>query len=105
MQGEISTLVTQNGTEKEAASLQFSFSSETGISEWIFVLVAPFATVQDSVTTEDFIGFWQNGTDFAASELVMDNTALAALTSLYGQPQGNVSLKSPDEILAYCTEK
>lgn len=105
MQGEISTLVTQYGAEKEAASLQFSFSSETGISEWIFALVAPFATVQDSVTTEEFIGFWQNGTDFAASELVMDNTALAALTSLYGQPQGYVSLKSPDEILAYCAEK
>ena len=57
MQGEISTLITQYGAEKEAASLQLSFSSETGISEWIFALVAPFATVQDSVTTEEFIGF------------------------------------------------
>lgn len=103
LQGEMSDFVAQYEASKEEASLQLTFSTGTELSQWIFALVAPFATVTDSITTAEFLDFWQKGSSFPAVELVMDETSLAALSSLFGEPQGKISLKSVEEILEYCT--
>ena len=105
LQGEMSNFVRQYSASKEEASLQLTFSLENDLSQWVFALVAPFATVQDSVTTQEFLDFWQNGAAFQVTELVMDDKTLAAFRSLYGEPLGKVGLKSADEILDYSTEK
>jgi len=105
LQGPMNALVDQYGAGKEESSLQLTFSSEGELSQWIFAMVAPFTTVTDSVTTVEILDFWQNGAAFAASELVLDETAYAGLKALFGEPVGKISLKPPEEILGYCTEK
>jgi poly-gamma-glutamate synthesis protein (capsule biosynthesis protein) len=105
LENELKAFVEQYGAEKKESSLQLTFSPEGELSQWIFALVAPFATVTDSVTTEEFLDFWQNGASFAATELVMEETAFAGLKTMYGEPVGKVSQKSSDELLAYCTER
>ncbi len=105
VQGEMSTFVEQYRTSTGESSLNLTFNPESELSQWVFALVAPFATVTDSVTTAEFLDYWQNGADFSATEFVMDQTAFTGLKSLYGEPLGKVSLKPAIELLAYCTEK
>jgi len=105
LENELKAFVEQYGAEKKESSLQLTFSPEGELSQWIFALVAPFATVTDSVTTEEFLDFWQNGASFAATELVMEETTLIGLKTLFGEPTGRVSKKSSDELLAYCTKQ
>lgn len=104
LQGEVSNFVTKYDATKEESNFQFTFTSESELSQWIFALVAPFATVSDSVTTEQFIDFWQKASAFPATELVMDETALAALISKYGEPMGKISQKPSEELLSYSAE-
>jgi len=103
LEGELKALADQYGAAKEDSSMQLIFGPEGELSQWIFALVAPFATVPDTVTTAEFLDFWQKGATFPATELVMDETALATLSSIYGEPLGKVSLKSTNEILEYCS--
>ncbi|HBO34118.1 MAG TPA: hypothetical protein DD636_05185, partial [Anaerolineaceae bacterium] len=90
LENELKAFVEQSGAEKKESSLQLTFSPEGELSQWIFALVAPFATVTDSVTTEEFLDFWQNGASFPATELVMEKTAFAGLKTMYGEPVGKV---------------
>ena len=103
LQGGMSDFIAENSANKEEASYQLTFAQGTGLSQWIFALVAPFATVPDAVTSAEFLGFWQDRASFPANELVVDETALAALRALFGEPQGNIKLKAAGEILDYCT--
>ena len=55
---------------------------------WIYALVAPFPTVADGVTQEELRLTWlgQPGGDFAGLPLWMDESTLAALTAIWGEP-------------------
>ncbi len=102
LQKDLTGYVEKYGVTQETANLRLTFSPQGRLSQWIFALAAPFATVVDSVTSAELLNFWQKGADFPATELVMDQTALVALTALYGAPVGKVILKQTDELLSYC---
>ncbi|MFA5611290.1 MAG: CapA family protein [Anaerolineaceae bacterium] len=102
LQGNLSDFDAKYGVLQETANMRLTFSPQGWLSQWIFALVAPFATVADSVTSTELLNFWQNGAAFPATELVMDESALTALTALYGAPVGKAILKQTDELLSYC---
>jgi len=77
------------------------------VSEWVYALAAPFATVRDSISSTEFIQAWQNGSPIsgdAPNELVMSDASFAALRAVYGEPLGKVSILLAEDLLAHCLE-
>ena len=95
-------MVAQYGAEMVVSPMRLSFSPGDELSQWIFALVAPFSTVQDSIDAQEFLSFWQTGASDAATELVVDLTVFSALSSRFGMPAANVKMMAPTELLAYC---
>lgn len=102
LEEQLSGLVAQYGAEMVDSPLRFSFSLGEELSQWVFALVAPFATVQDSIEGQDFLTFWQTGISSAADELVVEQSAFSGLSQRYGMPAENVKVMASDEILFYC---
>jgi poly-gamma-glutamate synthesis protein (capsule biosynthesis protein) len=101
LEGEIRTFYDQYGSSEESATFKLTFNPEQELSRWVFALVAPFTTVQDSVSHEEFQNFWQNGSDLSVTELVMEQSTLEMLTAIYGTPHGQISALTPGEMLGY----
>ncbi len=102
LEEQLSGLVAQYGAEMVDSPLRFSYSPGDELSQWVFALVAPFATVQDSIEGQDFLTFWQTGISSAADELVVEQSAFSGLSQSYGIPAENVKVMAADEILFYC---
>jgi poly-gamma-glutamate synthesis protein (capsule biosynthesis protein) len=75
---------------------------ETGGSQWIYALVAPFPTVTDDVTIADLRAAWtgvQAG-PFAGLPLRMSESTRAAFMAIWGEPgQGSVLTEAPERLL------
>jgi len=102
LEEQLSGLVAQYGAEMVDSPLRLSFSPGDELSQWVFALVAPFATVQDSIEGQDFLTFWQAGISSAADELVVEQAAFSGLSQRFGMPAENVKVMASDEILLYC---
>lgn len=103
IQGELSGMVVRD--ETEASPLIISFIEGDKLSEWIFALVAPFATVPDSINAQEWLEFWQTGESRSElKNLVVDLTAFNAFLVKYGMPASSIKSLSPTEILDYCRE-
>ena len=100
--GNLSSAVEQFGDDVTLSSLRVSFIPGTELSQWVFALVAPFATVTDSVTSTEFTDFWQNGTASPIKQLALDETAFSALNQLFGAPALPIIVMEPAELLEYC---
>ncbi len=69
---------------------------------WTFALAAPFATVEDEVTTESLKSFWlgQSTPELPFSRLVLAPDTLAVLTQWWGAPDlDRVVQRSIDEMI------
>jgi poly-gamma-glutamate synthesis protein (capsule biosynthesis protein) len=67
--------------------------------QWVYVLVAPFATIRDGVTSAELRGVWSNGASsalFNGQPLLMAESTRSALKSIWGEP-ANGSVRSVDE--------
>ena len=102
LQGELKGMVAQYGAEMVDSPMRLSFSPGDELSQWVFALVAPFSTVQDSINAQEFLSFWQTGASDAATELVVDLTVFSALSRRYGMPAASVKMMASTELLAYC---
>ena len=70
---------------------------------WVYVLAAPFPTIRDGVTADELRAAW-SGTAaqdlFSGRPILMDDSALAAFTALWGAPaSGSVRSVPADQIL------
>ncbi|HXD11396.1 MAG TPA: CapA family protein, partial [Anaerolineales bacterium] len=64
--------------------------------QWVYVLAAPFPTVQDGVTSDEVRALWSGG----RHALLMDESTLAAFTALWGAPvTGFVRSVPADQLL------
>ena len=103
IQSALSSMVVRD--EMEASSLIISFIEGDKLSEWIFALVAPFATVPDSIDAQEWLHFWQTGEPRSElKELVVDLTAFHAFLVKYGMPASSIKSLPPTEIFDYCRE-
>jgi hypothetical protein len=60
--------------------------------QWIYVLVAPFPTIKDGVTSEELRSLWTSG----GTPLLMAESTLRAFTATWGEP-ANGSVRSVDD--------
>ena len=71
--------------------------------QWVYVLVAPFPTVTDGVTANELQLAWKHGSvpaPFDGHPLLMEESMLAALTALWGEPAaGSIKVLAADQLL------
>jgi hypothetical protein len=81
---------------------QDSQSNETQI-QWVYALVAPFATVTDGVSFDELKLAWMEEeapAPFNGQPLLMEESTLAAFTALWGEPAGgSVRVVAADQLL------
>ena len=74
------------GLTLDISSSDSSYPNQT---QWVYALVAPFPTIRDGVTSAELREMWSNGPSsslFNSQPLLMDESALAAFTALWGAP-------------------
>jgi hypothetical protein len=80
-------------TDQAAGSdWQLRVGTENPVSEWVYVLVAPFPTLTDGVTGEQLLRAWQGKTgagDLEGQPLLMAESTLEVLSILWGEPATN----------------
>ena len=86
--------------ESENATAKLTFGSEAPISTWIYALVAPFPTVTDGISSQELQNFWQSGSAGPFEHLILDQSSLSAIQSLWGEPAGDVEVVPSADILA-----
>ena len=72
------------------------------VSTWTYVLVAPFPTLTDSVSTQELLSSWSGSTfgPFAGVPLLMEESTLMTFTALWGPPApGAVQVLPADQLL------
>lgn len=90
-----------NESSKENAGVVISFGEGRRLANWFFALVAPFPTVQDSISAADLHGMWNgNPPDpLAGIRLTLSPFTQNALAAAWGPPGGTVSTLAEEELL------
>ena len=86
---------------RESAALQLMVGNQNPVSEWFFALVAPFPTVVNNISTEEFMGAWQgnpSGT-FKGKPLLMGEQTYNMLAAWFGEPASGAVQVLPAEKL------
>jgi poly-gamma-glutamate synthesis protein (capsule biosynthesis protein) len=90
-------------TDQNSAALHLGVEN-TGqdLSTWVYVLVAPFPTVTDGITSPELLANWR-GTPtgvFAGLPILMDASTFAAFTAKWGAPApGSVQIVPTEQLL------
>jgi len=75
----------------EAATARLEIGDQTVASRWVYVLVAPFPTIIDDVTSGDVKSAWQgNPSPSFGSYLLMDQNTRDVFTAWWGEPAASV---------------
>ena len=73
--------------EEKSANIKITYSADHPISNWYYVLAAPYPTLSDQIDSKDLIHHWQNHTSiFPAEKLLLDSGALKFFSKLWGNP-------------------
>ncbi len=89
------------------ADFLLQVGDERVISQWVYVLAAPFPTIPDGVSEQELRNAWLGDppSAFAASPLLMDEATLGVLTAAWGAPAaGAVQTLPAQELLDYAWE-
>ncbi|HEY5271083.1 MAG TPA: CapA family protein, partial [Anaerolineales bacterium] len=75
----------------EAATARLEIGDQNVVSRWVYVLVAPFPTIIDDVTSGDVKSAWQgNPSPSFGSYLLMDQNTRDVFTAWWGEPAASV---------------
>jgi len=83
------------------ATFRLEIGGTSPISEWIYVLAAPFPTVTDGVSKEEIHQAWRGKSvkGFRGVPLLMDEATLNVLSELWGEPhKGAVEIALPENL-------
>jgi poly-gamma-glutamate synthesis protein (capsule biosynthesis protein) len=72
----------------EGSALRLEVGSQNPSSRWVYALVAPFPTIEDSVASKTLQRCWQGepAGPFGGRPLLVDESTLATFTWLWGEP-------------------
>lgn len=95
---------------QENADLSIDVSADHILTEWIFVLAAPFATVDDELRLNDLQALWQGSVDenFPIENLIVSGNTKGVFEKLWGSASlATVQVVAADDLLstAWETEK
>jgi len=71
---------------------------------WVYVLVAPFYTLTDAITSEDLAALWQGSIqdDFPISQFLVPPKSYAVMQALFGTPDNTVvEVVTQEELTSY----
>lgn len=89
---------------QEQANLRLEFSYQSPVSRWIYALVSPFPSLVDGISADTLRRAWSGeiAGPFAGKPLLMDESSLFALRTLWGEPASTaVQVLPASEILPY----
>ncbi len=74
--------------DPDQAALRLEVGDEKAVATWIYALVAPFSTIVDGITGEEFRLFWSGAPagPFGELPLRMDQNTLDVLSAKFGEP-------------------
>lgn len=88
----------------EQADIRLEFNHQSPVSRWIYALVTPFPSLVDNVSADTLRRTWTGETNgpFAGKPLLMDESSLFALRTLWGEPATTaVQVLPAEELLPY----
>lgn len=88
----------------DQADIRLEFSHQSPTSHWIYALVSPFPSLVEGVSADTLRQVWSGQTSgpFAGKPLLMDESTLSALRTLWGEPAAQaIQVLLTEEILAY----
>jgi hypothetical protein len=89
------------------ADLLVDVSADHPLAEWVYALVAPFATVEDGVSLSGLQALWKGNPaeDFPAAHLILDGSTKAVLEKLWGSASlTTVKVISAEDLLTAAWE-
>ena len=92
----------QAAADPEQAALSLGIhSADTGGSQWVYALVAPFPTIMDGVTSSELKALWSGSStaSFSSWPLLMDASTLEAFTEAWGTPAIAVHVVGADQLV------
>jgi poly-gamma-glutamate synthesis protein (capsule biosynthesis protein) len=88
---------------KNSASLVITTSKDQVISEWMYVLVAPFPTITDNISEKQLLEIWSGKT---TQPLIISQNTLDVLSSLWGAPTDtNITVLTPNNIQSFAWDQ
>ena len=90
-------------SDEQSASLKIDVGADALISQWIFVLVAPFSTIADEVSLNDLRAFWQGNEmrGVSVNRILVDGGTKALFEKLWGTASvANISVMAGEELMA-----
>lgn len=92
----------------DQAQLRLSAGAGAVVSRWVYALAAPFPTLTDGVSSETLQHAWAGLPDgpFGGSPLLMDESTVASLSALWGDPAPNaVAVLPAEQLLSVAWER
>jgi poly-gamma-glutamate synthesis protein (capsule biosynthesis protein) len=88
----------------EQANARLEFNYQSPVSRWIYALVTPFPSLVDSISADTLRRAWSGEATgpFSGKPLLMDESSLYALHTLWGEPAPSaVQVLPADQILSH----
>jgi hypothetical protein len=107
--GQLASFVEASGfftlSDRDSSDVQIintATADVTGTATWTYALVAPFPTIEDSVSFSDVVSSWRGEAQgpFSGLPLLMEESTRAAFTTILGAPApGAVVVAASDQLL------
>ena len=87
--------------EQDEANIWLDIGSDQPISQWIYVLAAPFPTIADSITFQEVLQVWngQAPADSPVQKILVDGKTKAVFEKVWGTPSGSTVVLTNEEDL------
>jgi len=89
-------------THPSSATHRVEIGGDYPVSHWVYVLVAPFSTITDGISREDLYAAWngESSGDFGGNHLMMTESTLGVLSTLWGKPvENSTKVVHSDELI------
>lgn len=81
-----------------SADITLAVGEGTQLADWVYVVAAPFATIEEDISLEGIQSLWQNG-DNEERSLVIDTETAATFTNPWGAPDTSAVIVDKENLL------
>jgi hypothetical protein len=83
----------------EPAEVTLTIQDGRSLADWLYVVAAPFATVQDGTSLAEVSAAWSSGGS-SSGRLLLDEETAAAFTTLWGPPAATIQIVPAADLAA-----
>jgi poly-gamma-glutamate synthesis protein (capsule biosynthesis protein) len=92
----------------DASQVHLTVGDQQAISHWIYALVTPYPTITDQVSIQEIKQSWKGNSTgpFAGQPLIMDESTYGVFSTLWGEPDSQVTqIISTEKLLEYAWDQ